>query len=132
MSNKTQLMSVVDDEHDIMSLFSDALSELGDASVFGFIDSTLALEHFKLHQLDYSLIISDYRMPTMDGIELLKKVKAINSSVKTILISAFDIDDKLFEECKCVDKILQKPITIPELINEVEVLLPNRYNSLTH
>jgi len=132
MSNKTQLMSVVDDEHDIMSLFSDALSELGDASVFGFIDSTLALEHFKLHQLDYSLIISDYRMPTMDGIELLKKVKAINSSVKTILISAFDIDDKLFEECKCVDKILQKPITIPELINEVEVLLPNRYDCLTH
>ena len=132
MTNNTKLISVVEDEHDIMSLFSDALSEIGDASVYGFIDSTLALEHFKLHQLDYSLIISDYRMPTMDGIELLKKVKAINSSVKTILISAFDIDDKLFEECKCIDKILQKPITIPELINEVEVLLPNRYNCLTH
>ena len=132
MTNNTKLMSVVDDEHDIMSLFSDALSEIGGASVYGFIDSTLALEHFKLHQLDYSLIISDYLMPTMDGIELLTKVKAINSSVKTILISAFDIDEKLFEECKCIDKILQKPITIPELINEVEVLLPNRYNSLTH
>ena len=132
MTNNTKLISVVEDEHDIMSLFSDALSEIGDASVYGFIDSTLALEHFKLHQLDYSLIISDYRMPTMDGIELLTKVKAINSSVKTILISALDIDDKLFEECKCIDKILQKPITIPELINEVEVLLPNRYNCLTH
>ena len=132
MTNNTKLISVVEDEHDIMSLFSDALSEIGDASVYGFIDSTLALEHFKLHQLDYSLIISDYRMPTMDGIELLTKVKAINSSVKTILISAFDIDEKLFEECKCIDKILQKPITIPELINEVEVLLPNRYNCLTH
>ena len=131
MTNNTKLMSVVDDEHDIMSLFSDALSEIGGASVYGFIDSTLALEHFKLHQLDYSLIISDYRMPTMDGIELLTKIKAINSSVKTILISAFDIDDKLYEECKCVDKILQKPITIPELINEVEVLLANSYNCLT-
>jgi DNA-binding NtrC family response regulator len=97
-------MSVVEDEHDIMSLFSDALSEIEDASVFGFIDSKLALEHFKLHQLDYSLILSDYRMPTMDGIELLKKVKAINSSVKTILISALDIDDKLFEECNLVMK----------------------------
>ena len=132
MTNNTKLLSVVDDEHDIMSLFSDALSEIGDASVYGFIDSTLALEHFKLHQLDYSLIISDYRMPTMDGIELLAKVKAINSSVKTILISAFDIDDKLYEECKCVDKILQKPITIPELINEVEMLMPIKYDCLTH
>ena len=132
MTNNTKLMSVVDDEHDIMSLFSDALSEIGGASVYGFIDSTLALEHFKLHQLDYSLIISDYRMPTMDGIELLTKIKAINSSVKTILISAFDIDDKLYEECKCVDKILQKPITIPELINEVERLIPSTYDCLTH
>ena len=132
MTTNTKLMSVVEDEQDIMSLFSDALSEIEDASVFGFIDSTLALEHFKLHKSDYSLIISDYRMPTMDGIELLKKVKAVNQSVKTILISAFDIDDKLYEDCKCVDKILQKPITIPELISEVEVLLPNMYNCLTH
>ena len=132
MSNNTKLMSVVDDEHDIMSLFSNALSEIGNSSVFGFIDSTLALEHYNLHHLDYSLILSDYRMPAMDGTELLKKVKAINSSVKTILISAFDIDDKLFEECKCVDKILQKPITIPELINEVERLIPSTYDCLTH
>ena len=132
MSNKTQLMSVVDDEHDIMSLFTDALSEIGGASVFGFIDSTLALEHFKLHPLDYSLILSDYRMPTIDGIELLKKVKAVNPSVKTILISAFDVDDKLIEESKCVDKILQKPISIPKLINEVERLMPSTYDCLTH
>ena len=115
-----------------MSLFKEALSHIGDTEVFGFIDSTLALEHFKLNQFDYCLILSDYRMPTMDGIELLKKVKAINSSVKTILISAFDIDDKLFEECKCVDKILQKPISIPELINEVEILIPSTYDCLTH
>ena len=70
-------------------------------------------------------------MPTMDGIEFLKKVKAINSSVKTVLISAFDIDDKLFEECKCIDKILQN-ITIPELINEVERLMLSTYDCLTH
>ena len=73
MSNITQLISVVDDERDIMSLFTDALSQIGDTSVFGFIDSTLALEHFKLHQLDYSLILSDYRMPTMNGMELTRQ-----------------------------------------------------------
>ena len=112
-------MSVVDDEHDIMSLFSDALSELGDASVFGFIDSTLALEHFKLHQLDYSLILSDYRMPTMNGMELLKKVKAINPSVKTVLTSAFEVNED-FEQNNCVHAFLQKPIKIPDLIDAVE------------
>ena len=132
MSNITQFMSVVDDELDIMSLFKDALSQFGDISVFGFIDSKLALEHFKLHELEYCLILSDYRMPSMDGIVLLKKVKVINPTVKAILMSAFDVEDRFFEECKCVDKILQKPITIPELINEVEMLMPTKYDCLTH
>lgn len=119
MSNITQLISVVDDERDIMSLFTDALSQIGDTSVFGFIDSTLALEHFKLHQLDYSLILSDYRMPTMNGMELLKKVKAINPSVKTVLTSAFEVNED-FEQNNCVDAFLQKPIKIPDLIDAVE------------
>jgi DNA-binding NtrC family response regulator len=91
-----------------------------DTDVCGFIDSTLALEHFKLHQLDYCLILRDYRMPIMDGMELLKKVKAINPSVKTILISAYAVNDEVFEQSNCVDAFLQKPISIPDLIDAVE------------
>ena len=116
MSNKTQFLSVVDDEPDIMSVFTNALSQIGDTDVFGFIDSTLALEHFKLNQLDYCLILSDYRMPIMDGMELLKKVKAINPSVKTILISAYTVNDEVFEQSNCVDAFLQKPISVSDLI----------------
>ena len=132
MSNNTQFMSVIDDEPDILCLFKDALSQMKDFRLFGFTDSMLALEHFIHNRSIYRLILSDYRMPVLNGIQLLKYVKKINPSVKTILISAFDIEDKLFEEFKCVDKILQKPITIPELINEVEVLLPNKYDCLPH
>jgi hypothetical protein len=43
----------------------------------------------------------------------------INSNVKTMLISAFGIDDELFQECACDDKMLQKPIHVSTLINEV-------------
>jgi DNA-binding NtrC family response regulator len=118
MSDKTQFLSVVDDEPDIMFLFRDALSRIEDANVFGFTDSTLALEYFKLNQLNYSMILSDFRMPSMDRMELLKKVKAINPLVKTVLVSGLNEAD--FEECNCVDALLQKPITIPDLIDAVE------------
>jgi DNA-binding NtrC family response regulator len=120
MSSKTQFMSVVDDELDIMSLFRDALSQIDGTQVVGFTDSTLALEHFKLNQSDYSLILSDFRVPMMDGMELLNTVKAMKPSIKTVLISAFEIKDELFEKCSCVDKFLQKPITMPDLIAAVE------------
>ena len=59
-------------------------------------------------------------MPTMDGIELLKKGKAVNPSGKTILISAFGVNDENFEQCNCIDVFLQKPITFPDLIEAVE------------
>lgn len=59
----------------------------------------------------------------MDGMELLKTVKAMKPSLKTILISAFEVRDELFEDGRCVDKFLQKPIGIAELIDEVETLM---------
>ena len=126
MSNKIQYLSVVDDELDIMALFRDALSQMEDTNVCGFTDSTLALEHFKLNQSNYCLILSDFRMPNIDGMELLKKVKTINPSVKTVLISAFEVNEKDFEQDNCVDVFLQKPIAIPDLIDAVETQMSTR------
>ena len=120
MSNKTQLLSIVDDEYDIMCLFRDALSQIEDTNVIGFNDSMQALEHFKQNQSNYGLILSDFRMPNIDGMELLKKVKTINPSVKTVLISAFEVNEKDFEQSNCVDAFLQKPISVPDLIDAVE------------
>lgn len=45
-------------------------------------------------------------------------VKSMNPFVKTLLISVFEVKD--FEEFSCVDAFLQKPITIPDLIDAVE------------
>jgi response regulator RpfG family c-di-GMP phosphodiesterase len=54
---------------------------------------------------------------------LLSKIKDVNPAVTRILISAFEVKDELFEECNCVDKFLQKPILMTDLINEVQMLV---------
>lgn len=110
----------VDDEVDLMCLWKDALSQIKGFNIFGFTDSLLALEHYKASYSSYSLVLSDFRMPSMDGAELLKKVKTINPYVKTILISAFQVSDGVFHDCDCIDKFLQKPITMTDLITEVQ------------
>ena len=102
----------MDDELDLVLLFKEALSGFSGIDVFGSTDPRLALEHFTINHSQYEAVISDFKMPEMNGIELLKKVKEINSNVKTLLISAFEINDELFQECSCVDKLLQKPIHI--------------------
>ena len=91
--------------------------------VFAFTDPSLALEHFKANHQNYRVVISDYRMPTMTGMELLSKIKDVNPAVTRIMMSAFEIQDELFQEYKCVDKFLQKPVLMIDMINEVRMLL---------
>ena len=115
--------TVIDDEQDLAFLFKDALSQIDGVTVFAFSDPSLALEHFKTNHQNYRVVVSDFRMPTMTGIEVLSKMKEINPAVTRILISAFEIQDSLFQECDCVDKFLQKPISMVKLIDEVETLV---------
>jgi DNA-binding NtrC family response regulator len=116
-------VAVIDDETDLAYLFKDALSQIDGVQVFAFTDPLLALEHFQTNHRNYSVVISDYRMPTMTGMELLSRIKDVNPAVIGIMMSAFEIQDELFNECDCVDKFLQKPISIVKLIDEVEMLV---------
>jgi len=50
-------------------------------------------------------------------------MKKINQTVTRILMSAFEVQDHLFQECDCVDKFLRKPISMVRLIDEVEMLV---------
>ena len=112
-------VSVIDDEEDLVYVFKEALSRIKGIDVFGFTDPQLALEHFMTNQERYRLVISDYRMPKITGIEVLRRIKEMNQAVRRILVSAFEIQDEI-RDCNCVDRFLQKPIAMTDLINEVE------------
>ena len=116
-------VAVIDDEADLAYLFKEALSQIDGVEVFAFTDPSLALEHFKANHQNYRVVISDYRMPTMTGMELLSKIKDVSPATKRIMMSAFEIQDEQFQECKCVDKFLQKPVLMTDLINEVRMLV---------
>jgi DNA-binding response OmpR family regulator len=62
-------VKVVDDDYDIAELVKMALQRDGFENVFTFTDPLLALEHFKVNREDYSLVISDIRMPGLNGFE---------------------------------------------------------------
>lgn len=121
--NSPVFVAVVDDEVDLASLFKEALSHIDNVQAFGFSDPNLALEHFRINHRNYRCIISDYRMPSMNGIELLNKMKEIDGGVSRILISAFEIQDEIFKSAKCIDKFLQKPVRIADLIVQVQKCL---------
>jgi response regulator RpfG family c-di-GMP phosphodiesterase len=57
-------------------------------------------------------------MPVLCGIELIKKIKRENPLVRTLLMTAFDVDDSLFDEytkMEVINDFLQKPIRLNDL-----------------
>lgn len=119
---KAGAIGVIDDEWDIVQLYRDAILASG-FTVYAFTNPLIALEHFRDNSNSYGLIISDLRMPGVDGIGLIKKVKEINPDIRTLLITAFEVEDRVFHRYKkenLIDGILQKPISMKNLVTEVE------------
>jgi DNA-binding NtrC family response regulator len=111
------LLLAVDDDYDIASLIKIGLEKMG-LSVSSFTDPLLALEEFRKKPSDYELVISDIRMPSMNGYEFVKQVKKINPKVNVILMTAFEIEDKEFHSILPYIKVngfLRKPFSITEL-----------------
>jgi DNA-binding NtrC family response regulator len=120
---RNRLVAIIDDELDITVLFRDAMRGIQGISIFTFTNPRMALEHFKFNRNNYHLIVSDLRMPGINGIELIKRIKELNPLVRTILMTAFEIDDELFQkyaEEQLINGFLQKPIMLKDLVKEVD------------
>jgi len=123
-STNSRIIGIVDDEIDITELFEDAIK--GNISGFSpvcFNDPSISLEHFSKNKQAYALVISDMRMPNMDGLALLSKVKELNPKVRTILVSAYDFQNNpIFEKYLkegIIDSFMEKPIKINRLCQKV-------------
>jgi DNA-binding NtrC family response regulator len=123
MGTKDRFVSIVDDELDITQLFHDALSKIYGISVITFNDSAKALEHFTNNKDKYILVISDLKLSGINGLELLKKMKNVNTYLRTIPMSDYKVnDDKLFHQYlkeEIIDKFIKKPINLDVLYQEV-------------
>jgi CheY-like chemotaxis protein len=117
MQLKEAVILIVDDE----TVLSDIMGEIFEpiaGKVFCVPNGAQALETLAGHRID--LIITDVRMPVMDGVTLLKKVKANGpQSPGVILVSGFtDIQGREAYDLGA-EALLEKPLELNDLINVV-------------
>ena len=120
----SRIVSVVDDDVSTATFFHEALRQNIDGiSVFSFIDPVKAFEHFTENKEKYALVISDLRMPGLNGLELLKKVKTSNPKVRTILMSAYNFEEEekfqQYMEEAVINSTIEKPVTMNRLYERV-------------
>ena len=107
-------IAIVDDEAELVNLYSEALQMSG-YDVSSFSDPLLAYEQIRDNPDKYSLIITDYRMPLMDGLFFATKLADINRKLN-IIIMVSDHDDI---KCNYKFNIIKKPVSISKLIKLV-------------
>lgn len=109
---------VVDDFATMRKIIKNILTQLGFKNIFEADDGTSALEVLKKEKID--IIISDWNMPKMNGLELLKKVKGDPNlkDIIFIMVTAEAQKDNVIEAIKHgVNQYIVKPFT-PETLKE--------------
>ena len=114
-SHASYSILVLDDDPDITAFLETALQRNG-YNVCGFTDPITALERFKLNSENYSLIISDLRMPVMNGFEFITNIRQLSPEIKILLMTAFDVNgDSEYDfhfNAQKINGLIQKPVSI--------------------
>jgi response regulator RpfG family c-di-GMP phosphodiesterase len=108
---------LVDDEIDITLVMRKGLEQDG-YIVHDYNDPIKAWDYFKENGRNCTVVLSDVRMPGMNGFEFCRRVKELRPEAPVLLISAFEINQSEFSKVMphtTVDAFVQKPVTMRKL-----------------
>ena len=113
---------IVDDQFGIRILLNEVFSKEG-YQTFQAANGYQALDIVEKHAPD--LVLLDMKIPGMDGIEILKRLKAINSDIQVIIMTAYGELD-MIQESKDLGAITHfaKPFDIDEIRAAVRKYMP--------
>lgn len=116
--DKKAKIVIIDDEEEILKILKRVIEEKGYA-VTTYASAVRALEQFKEDAPD--LVLADIKMPKMDGIQLLSKVKKINPSVPVVLFTAFaNIENAVLAMQQGAFDYIRKPFETKSLFAVIE------------
>lgn len=124
MINKRHRILIVDDDDDILANLSDILSDLGYETVTA-CDGQIALEKVAgsvaTDNSPFDLCLLDFKMPGMDGVELLEKIHEENPKLRAIMITAYAGSDGVQRALAAGTwKVLRKPVDIEKLLGIID------------
>lgn len=119
----TESIMFIDDETSITETSRNILENLG-YSVSAFTDSMKAMGIFIKNPSGFDLIITDYTMPQLTGIELAVNIKSIRGDIPVIISSGYITKEmeKQFRDVG-INGILKKPVTLNELAVSIRKIL---------
>lgn len=123
MADLNMKILAVDDFSTMRRIVRNILRQLGYNNIAEAEDGASAFEHLKQHKVDF--IISDWNMPNMTGLELLKAVRADAhlKDIPILLVTAEALKENVVEAVKSgVNGYIVKPFTAEILKEKIDVI----------
>ncbi len=114
MRSNTGTILVVDDDPEVRTTYSEFLSDSG-YTVIALPDGASALSAIR-EVSNIDLVIADYQMPDMSGIDLIRNLREVMPSVQTIMLTAYGSIETYFRSRDLgVFEFVSKPVRKREL-----------------
>jgi len=123
-ANAQRSVVIVDDEKSYVELMSQMIAEHLDCGVHAFTRPEEAL--LQIESLGPGVVVTDYFMPQMDGIEFIRRASPIVPNATFIMISGHDLDyvEHELSRLDCLKLRLQKPFGWKPLADAVLKVWP--------
>jgi len=102
---------LVDDGPDILKIHKAMLARMGHESATA-ESGKEALQLFFDRENDFDLIITDFRMPGMNGLELVQELRRRGSNVPILMVTAFGEDEQLQQVSQYRVTLINKPVSM--------------------
>lgn len=123
---------VVEDETSIANFIRDGLEEEGfavDVASNGKKGLELAIDNIK----EYDVILLDWMLPGLNGIEVCREIRKVDKIVPIIFLTAKDtVDDAIFGLEAGANDYIRKPFSFEEMLARIRVLMRTRENEVVY
>ena len=122
-----KIIVLVDDEFSYIDLLQQLLGEHLDRPVHGFTKPADAIR--SLPGLNIGLIITDYQMPDINGLQFIAEVQKINPSIPVVMITAYNMTftEREMAAVPSLKVIVRKPFKWAALASEVVKYWPDSH-----
>jgi two-component system response regulator AtoC len=113
---------VADDDRTIAHLIKEIIERRGDTALVAY-DGDQAIKIFNNFKVD--LIITDLKMPNVDGLSLIRLVREKNNTIPIIIITGYGSDENYtLAQSYGVTSFLSKPCSVIDISRAIENALP--------
>jgi class 3 adenylate cyclase/CheY-like chemotaxis protein len=123
--NRGPTVLLIDDEEDVLFIYRMFLAEAG-YIVEPYSSAKNALERLQtVSQSYYDIVVTDIRMPEINGLQLYKLIKSINKDLKIVFLTGLDTSSEMFALFPDVElkHLIRKPVNKNSFIKALELAL---------